>query len=104
MITTRPLLPDALTASWIELNWQRLASLLFKSISARPSAAVIFRRPWLGRTTYPVATALSTDCWARFRESAWQTTFAFASDTADASERAVGTCPPAHGDTEQSGA
>src|SRR5262245_55003430 len=104
MITTRPLLPEALTASWIESNVQRLASLLLVSISALPSAAVIFCGACVGRMTYPVVWAVSIACCVRFRESGWHTTLVFGSETADASDRAVGTAPPAHGDNEQSGA
>src|SRR3954465_2328801 len=104
MITTRPLLADWFTASWIESNRQSLKSLRFRSIRARPSAALIFWGPSVGRNTYPVDTALSIDCCARFTESGWQTTRAVVSERADAGERAVGTSPPAHGCTEQSGA
>src|SRR6266498_2227387 len=105
MITTRSLLPDRFTASWIESNAQRLKSWRFRSSTAFPSATLIFWRGSAGRSTYPSDLASAIDCFARLRESGWQTTrVTSAPETEDASERAVGTSPPAHGCTEQSGA
>src|SRR5712691_1424919 len=103
MITTRPLLPDAFTASWIERKWQRLKSLRFRSSSACPSVTLIVWGPSVGRNTYPVDSAVWMDCCARLTESRWQTTRVTAlPERADASERGVGTSPPAHGLIEQS--
>src|SRR6266576_3708243 len=107
MITTRSLLPDWVTASWIELKAQRLKSVRFTLVSAAPSSVLIFTRGCVGRSTYPIFLALATDFCSRVSESGWQTTRVTPGPpvaTADASERAVGTCPPAHGVTEQSGA
>src|SRR3954453_22367990 len=104
MITTRPLFPDALTAPWIESNLQSLKRLLLVSVSARASGLLRNARGCDGRTTNPVLRAALIDDCRRLRESDWQTTFVFGSVSADASVRGVGTCPPAHGDTEQSGA
>src|SRR5947207_1338001 len=104
MITTRPLLPDALTASWIELKWHRWKNLRFRSSSACASAPLILCWPTVGRTTYPADCACAIDRCARVRELRWQTTFVALSERAESSVRAVGTCPPAHGSTEQSGA
>ncbi len=69
MITTRSLLPDSFTASWIESKAQRLKSLRFRSSSARPSAALIFWRGSVGRSTYPVDWASAIDFCTRLRES-----------------------------------
>src|SRR5213592_4790735 len=107
MITTRSLLPDWFTACWIECKAQRLKSVRFRSSSARPSAALIFWLGSVGRSTYPVDVASAIDRCRRLMESGWQTTRVTPTppvETADASERAVGTAPPAHGFTEQSGA
>src|SRR3954447_8197817 len=104
MITTRPLFPDALTASCIELNLQSLNRLLLVSVSARASGLLRNARGCDGRTTNPTLRASLIDACKRLRESDWQTTLVFASVSAEASVRGVGTCPPAHGDTEQSGA
>src|SRR4051794_6523975 len=107
MITTRSLLPDWLTACWIESKAHRLDSVRFRSSSALPSAAVIFWRGCVGRSTYPVALASAIDFCRRLSESGWHTTRVTPGpvvDVAEASERAVGTSPPAHGVTEQSGA
>jgi hypothetical protein len=42
MITTRSLLPEWVTASWIELKAQRLESAWLRLSSAVPSAALSF--------------------------------------------------------------
>src|SRR5437764_10021893 len=107
MITTRSLLPDAVTACWIELKAHCLKNVLFRSSSARPSEALIFWGGCVGRSWYPADLAFAIDCWRRLSESGWQTTRVTPGpvvETADASDRAVGTSPPAHGVTEQSGA
>jgi hypothetical protein len=106
MITTRSLLPDAFTAVWIERKRQRLQSLRLRSNRAWPSRAVRLSGPSEGRRTYPFLSAAAIDRRASVREFGWQTTRVEVRSwkTAEASERAVGTCPPAQGFTEQSGA
>ena len=107
MITTRSLLPDAFTACWIESKAHRFERLRFRASSARPSAALIVWRGWVGRSTYPVDWASAIDRCRRLSESGWQTTRVTPGpvvERAEASDRAVGTSPPAHGVTEQSGA
>ena len=51
MITTRPLLPEALTAAWIELYWHFLASFLLVVSSDWASAAEIFTFGCVDRST-----------------------------------------------------
>src|SRR5438477_9594164 len=102
MITTRPLLPDAFTASWIELPWQRWKSFWFRSSMYCAWASVILMRGCVGRRTYPLDFAIAIDVCTRWTESDLQTTRVFGSLRADGSDRGVGTWPPAHGDTEQS--
>ena len=106
MITTRSLLPDWVTASWMDLNLQSLKSVRFRLVSAEPSSEVSFTRGWVGRNTYPTFLALAIAFDSRVIESGWHTTRVTPGPpvaTADASVRAVGTSPPAHGLTEQSG-
>src|SRR5437588_12802863 len=107
MITTRSLLPDAFTACWIESKAHSLARLRFRASSARPSAALIFWRGCVGRSTYPVDWASAIDRCRRLSESGWQTTRVTprpVGERAEACDRAGGTGPPAQGVTEQSGA
>src|SRR5687768_14266375 len=105
-MATRSVLPDWLTALWNERKGQRLKSRAFRYSSASPSLALIVSGPTEGRNTYPFFSALAIDRWARLKESGRQTTRVtrLSVVSADSSERAVGTAPPAHGSTEQSGA
>ena len=105
MITTRPLFPEALTAAWIELNAHFLAS--FFSVDRQQRLCVgggdlHFRL----RGTHDVAIGLGVlDRLLRASERVGDlhTTFVVVASSADASVRGVGTAPPAHGVTLQSG-
>ena len=111
MITTRSLLPASFTAFWTESYSQRSARS--RLISSSRLAWRLERRifGWLGRRWKPLLRAsrrdarrASSDC---SPSSPWQTTRTLPGPrplTADASERASGTSPPAAGLTVVSGA
>src|SRR4051794_21942834 len=71
-----------------------------------PAAALSLCRGAVGRLLKPVLSARRSECRMRLSEPVWQTTrvfprsFAF---SAEASERALGTAPPAAGLTDVSG-
>src|SRR5690349_271860 len=73
-------------------------------MSALPCAVLILSGPAVGRIVYPADCACAIDCCVSVSELRWQTIFVASFESAEASVRGVGTWPPAHGDTEQSGA
>src|SRR5919106_4416997 len=106
MITTRSLLPESLTAAWIESYLQRLAKRRFSRFSLRAFFGCKRLVPCVGRRVQPLR-ASRIDCRAAASEPRWQTTrvvpggFFF---SAVASLRYWGTLPPVAGVTLASGA
>src|SRR5687768_12856266 len=107
MTTTRSLLPEAVTAGWISRWRQRLNRRLFTRIRRFAFLALILVRPPVGRYLKPRLRARRIDFFARRSDSGWQTTrVSPGADvrSAEGSERAFGTAPPAAGVTLVSGA
>ena len=105
MITTRSLLPDALTASWIELKVQRLKSLRFRSMKRRGLGggdlhARLRRAKHVAGRLGAVDRLLSALQGVRLADDLRARVGERGLERCDG----VGTCPPAHGETEQSGA
>src|SRR5262245_20022283 len=98
MITTRSLLWDAVTASWIELKRQWPSSRRLNAIRRCAAALLIFFGFFDGRTRTPFFRALRTSFFSFLKELLpWQTTrvvpFCFLS-RALKSLRTFGTLPP----------
>src|SRR3954471_18658447 len=107
MITMRSLLCEASTACWIEWYRQRFASSRLRRVKLRAWERLIFRSGCVGRSWKPCLRAAPTELSRRLIESSRHTTrvlLVLDGFSADDSERAFGTPPPAHGLIEQSGA
>src|SRR3954451_7107548 len=107
MITIRSLLREAFTAAWIELKRQRSASSRLSRVKLRAWVRLILRSGCVGRSFQPCLRAAPTELSRRLIESFLHTTrVLLVRDffSAEESERAFGTSPPAHGLMEQSGA
>src|SRR5687768_8756902 len=107
MMTTRSLLPDFLIARWTDLKSHSAnrARLIARSLAAFFALNCFFGR--LGRSRNPLRCARLIDFFASFSDLPLQTTRTSPGPlpvTAEASERAFGTLPPAGGETEVSGA
>src|SRR5688572_303117 len=106
MITMRSLLPDLLTAAWTERNRHCLRSARLIFVIRLACFFDSFLVGTLGRSEKPRLRACLIDASASGSEFFWQTTRTSPGPlpvTADASERALGTPPPAGGVTEVSG-
>src|SRR5436190_22371397 len=104
MITMRSLLCDAFTASWMESYRHRVRNSRLSRVKSRACDRVILRTGSVGRSSKPCLRAAPTEFSRRLMESFWQTTrVLLVRDglSAEESERALGTFPPAHGLTEQ---
>jgi hypothetical protein len=107
MTTTRSLLPERLIAAWMLRNLHRFANARFRRFSRRALRLESFFDPCEGRSTKPFVCARLIERIARLNEPRWQTTRVSPRAlrrSADASERAFGTFPPAAGVTLLSGA
>src|SRR5687767_11967084 len=107
MITTRSWLPDLFTAAWTERNLHRLRSARLILVIRLACFFEYLVVGWLGRRLKPFVRALLIDFSARSSERFWHTTCTSPGPlpvTADASERAWGTPPPAGVVMEVSGA
>src|SRR4051795_7711768 len=106
MITMRSLLCDAVTAGWMSWKRQRRKKLLLRLSSERAWLRVSFFAGTLGRITTPLVRALTIAAWVRRSESLLHTTRVSPTrrrSSAEASERGLGTLPPAAGFTDVSG-
>src|SRR5436305_15352471 len=107
MITMRSLLCEAFTAAWIESYRHLSRNCRFRRVKLRAWARLILRSGSVGRSFQPCLRAAPTELSSRLIESFRHTTrvlLVLEGFSADESERAFGTSPPAHGLTVQSGA
>src|SRR4051794_38846613 len=106
MTTTRSLLWVAVTAGWMSWKRQRRCKLWLSSSSARGCLRVSFLAGTLGRITTPWLRAFVIAARVSCSESGLHTTRVSPTrrrSSAEASERAFGTRPPAAGLTDVSG-
>src|SRR5437764_10823664 len=106
MTTTRSLLRDAVSAGWISWKLQRLNSARLIRSSRLACFLPRCSLGCEGRITYPCLRASEMLAFASASDALWQTTRVLPGPlplSADASERAFGTFPPAAGWTEVSG-
>src|SRR5919201_5687640 len=106
MITTRSLLWEAVTAGWISWKRQRAYKRRLTRSRRVPAARLSLRSGAVGRSLKPLVSARRMDLRSRASEPDWQTTRVVPRAcpfSADASERALGTAPPAAGLTDVSG-